>query len=209
MAISLFKDFSKVLDSIHREKMEQILLEYGLPTETVTTIIMLYRNRKAMVCSFDGDKRLQYCHWSFGRRYTSTIYVYNCLDYSCATNVSRSYKRKSFHFKNDKSRLYPAETMTDADYADDLTLHASTPTPAESLWHSLEQTARGIGLYEKAQKRANFTLRGKPVNFVDHFTYVGSNTSSTESDQHKYKEGIDCSWLVMDHMKARLLWEFL
>ena len=52
----LFEDFSKVFDSIHREKMEQILLVYGPPKETVTAIMMLYKNAKSIVHSPDGDK---------------------------------------------------------------------------------------------------------------------------------------------------------
>ena len=40
----LFVDFTKAFDSIHRGKMEQILLAYGLPKETVAAIMMLYRN---------------------------------------------------------------------------------------------------------------------------------------------------------------------
>ena len=35
--------------------MEQILLAYGLPLETVTAIMMLYRNTKLKVSSLDGD----------------------------------------------------------------------------------------------------------------------------------------------------------
>ena len=35
--------------------MEQILLAYGLPKETVTAIMMLYRNTKVIVCSLDRD----------------------------------------------------------------------------------------------------------------------------------------------------------
>ena len=42
----LFVDFSKAFDFIHRGKMEQIILAYGLPKETVTVIMMLYRNTK-------------------------------------------------------------------------------------------------------------------------------------------------------------------
>ena len=45
----LFVDFSKSFDSIHGEKMEQILLAYGLPKETVTAIMMLYKNTKVKV----------------------------------------------------------------------------------------------------------------------------------------------------------------
>ena len=35
---------------MHKGKMEQILLAYGLPKEIVTAIMMLYKNMKAMVC---------------------------------------------------------------------------------------------------------------------------------------------------------------
>ena len=35
--------------------MEPILLAYGLSKETVTTIIMLYKNMKVKVCSPDGE----------------------------------------------------------------------------------------------------------------------------------------------------------
>ena len=54
-ATTLFVDFMKAFDSIHRGKMEQILLTYGLPKETVTAIMMLYRNTKAKFYSPDGD----------------------------------------------------------------------------------------------------------------------------------------------------------
>ena len=46
-ATILFVDFSKAFDSIHREKMEQILLAKAFPTtpqKTVTVIMMLYKN---------------------------------------------------------------------------------------------------------------------------------------------------------------------
>ena len=50
-ATMLLVDF----DSIHRGKMEQILLAYGLPKETVAAIMILYRNTKVNVRSLDGD----------------------------------------------------------------------------------------------------------------------------------------------------------
>ena len=42
-------------DSLHRGKMGQILLAYGLPKETVAAIMMLYENMKVKVHSPDGD----------------------------------------------------------------------------------------------------------------------------------------------------------
>ena len=48
-------DTIKAFDSMHRAKMEQILLTYGLPKETVTAIMMLYKNTKVKVHSPYGD----------------------------------------------------------------------------------------------------------------------------------------------------------
>ena len=47
--------------------------------------------------------------------------------------------------KKARSRLYPAETMTDADY--DQVLLTNTPAPAKSSLHSLEQATEGMGFY--------------------------------------------------------------
>ena len=51
----LFFDFNKAFDSIHRGKVEQILLAYGIPKETLAAIMILYRNNKVKVRSPDGD----------------------------------------------------------------------------------------------------------------------------------------------------------
>ena len=54
-------------------------------------------------------------------------------------------KENDFTVKKARSRQYPAETITDADYADDLVLPKNTPAYAKFQQHSLEQTARDIG----------------------------------------------------------------
>ena len=54
-ATILFVDFTKAFDYIHRGKMEQILLAYGLTNEIVAAIIILYRNTKVKIRSPDGD----------------------------------------------------------------------------------------------------------------------------------------------------------
>ena len=54
-AILLFVDFTKAFDSIHGGKMEQILLAYGQPKETVAAITILFGNTKVKVRSPDGD----------------------------------------------------------------------------------------------------------------------------------------------------------
>ena len=54
--------------------------------------------------------------------------------------------------KKKRSRRYPAKTITDADYADDIALLANTPNQAETILHSLERAAAGIGLHINAHK---------------------------------------------------------
>ena len=48
-------DFSDALGSIHRKNIEQTLLAYGLPKETVTAIMILYKNTKTMVRLSERD----------------------------------------------------------------------------------------------------------------------------------------------------------
>ena len=67
----------------------------------------------------------------------------------------------------------------------------NTPAQAESLIHSLERAAAGIGLHVNVEKTEYIwfnqrgdisTLRGISTKLVDKFTYLGNSVSSTESD---------------------------
>ena len=51
----LFIDFSKIFASIHWGKMEQILLAYVHLKETVTAIMLHYKNKKVNVRSPNGN----------------------------------------------------------------------------------------------------------------------------------------------------------
>ena len=54
-------------------------------------------------------------------------------------------KNNGFKLTKEKSRRYPAQTITDADYADDIALLANTHAQAEILIHSPEGTTADIG----------------------------------------------------------------
>ena len=56
-------------------------------------------------------------------------------------------KENGFTQKKPRNRRYPADTITDADYADEVELPANTPIQTESLLHSLERAISGIGLH--------------------------------------------------------------
>ena len=113
-----------------------------------------------------------------------------CLDYELRTSIDRM-KENGFKLTKERSRRYTAQTITDADYADNIALLVNTPARVENLLHSLEGAAAGIGLHVNAHKteymcfnqRGNIsTLNGSSLKLVDKFTYLGSSVSSTETD---------------------------
>ena len=190
-ATLIFVDFTKAFDSIHRGKMEQILLAYGIPKETVAAITILYRNTKVKVRSPDGDTEYFDIVAGVLQRDTLAPYLFIiCLDYVLRTSIDKI-KENGFELTKKRSRRYPATTITDADYADDIAILANTPDQAETLLHSLERAAASIGLHVNAHKTEYMcynqtgdisTLEGTPLKLVDKFTYLGSNVESTEKD---------------------------
>ena len=67
-----------------------------------------------------------------------------CQDYVRRTLIDLT-RENGFRLKKTKSRLYPAETKIDIDYAEDIKLLVNTPAQAEYLQQGLEQAAEGIG----------------------------------------------------------------
>ena len=190
-ATLIFVDFTKAFDSIHRGKMEHILLAYGIPKETVAAITILYRNTKVKVRSPDGDT--EYFDIVAGVLQGDTLAPYLfiiCLDYVLRTSIDKI-KENGFELTKRRSKRYPATTITDTDYADDIAILANTPDQAETLLHSLERAAASIGLHVNAHKTEYMcynqtgdisTLEGIPLKLVDKFTYLGSSVESTEKD---------------------------
>ena len=61
-------------------------------------------------------------------------------------------KNNGFKVAKERSRRNPAQTITDADYADDIELLANTPARAETMLHSLERAAADIILHVNEDK---------------------------------------------------------
>ena len=168
--------------------MEQILLAYGLPKETVAAIMMLYKNTKVKVSSPDGDT--DYFDIVAGVLQGDTLALYLsiiCLDYVLRTSIDKI-KENGFEVTKKRSRGYPAKTFADAA---DIGLLTNAPDQAETPLHSLEQAAAGIGLHINAHKTDYMcfnqtgdisTLGGSSLKLVDKFTYVGSSVPSIEKD---------------------------
>ena len=167
--------------------MEQILLAYGIPKETVAAITILYRNTKVKVRSPDGDTG--YFDIVAGVLQGDTLAPYLfiiCLDYVLRTSIDKI-RENGFELTKKRSRRYSAKIITDANYA----ILANTPDQAETLLHSLERAAAGIGLYVNAHKTEYMcynqtgdisTLEGTPLKLVGKFTYLGISVESIKKD---------------------------
>ena len=100
---------------------------------------MLYRNTKVKVCSPDGGT--DYFDIVAGILQGDTLASYLfiiCQDYVLRTSFDKI-KENGFKLTKQRSRRYPAEKITDTDYADDIALLANAPAQAETLLHSLER----------------------------------------------------------------------
>ena len=150
---------------------------------------MLNRNTKVKVRSPDGDTNYFDIVAGVLQGDTLAPYVFIvCLDYVLRTSIDKI-KENGSKLTKERSRRYPAKTITDADYVDDIVLLANAPPLTEILLHSLERTAAGISLHANAHKTEYMcfngdipTLNGSSLKVVDKFTYLGSCVSSTETD---------------------------
>ena len=204
----LFVEFSKAFRSIHRGNMEQILLAYGLPKEIVLAMMILKKKNKSE-STFPGWRHwlLRHCNRSTANGNTSPYLFISYLDYVLRTSIDKI-KENSFELRKKSSRRYPAKTITDADYADEIAILANAPAQVETLLHSLERATAGIGLHIIAHKTEYMcfnqtgdisTLCGSSLKFVDKFTYQGSSVSSTEKDIDTWLGKV---WTAIDRLSV-------
>ena len=210
-ATLLFVDFTKAFDSIHRG-------EHGT---NPTSIRPTKRNHSSNNDHLQKHKSesmftrwrhgiLRHCCRSTTRKHASPIPLY-LLSRLRASNFDRQIRENGFELTKKGSKRYPAKTITDADYADDLALLANTPNQAETLLHSLERAAAGIGLHVNAHKTEYMcynqtgnitTLDGASLRLVDKFTYLGSSVSSTEND---IDTRLTKAWTAIDRLS--IIWK--
>ena len=86
---------------------------------------------------------------------------------------------------------------------------ANTPNQAETLLHSFERAAAGIGLHINAHKTEYMcynqtgdisTREGTSLKLVDKFTSLGSSGSWTEKDINMR---LTKAWTAIDHIEIR------
>ena len=95
--------------------MEQLFLACGLPKQTVTTIMMLFKNMKAMFHSYNDDTDFFDIVAEVLQQNTLTLYLsIICLNYIIWTSID-TMKENGLTPKKSRRRQYSIETIMDAD----------------------------------------------------------------------------------------------
>ena len=103
-----FVDFHKAFDSIHGEKLMEILKAYGIPLETVNAISLLYKNTTAKVISPDGATSFFPIHAEVLQEDALASYLFiRAVDYAMRTAISNS-ADCGFTLEKTKNRRHPA-----------------------------------------------------------------------------------------------------
>ena len=190
----LFVDFSKAFDSVDRSKMFEILELYGIPNEITMTIKVMYTDTSSTILTTDGETP------SFpilagillGDTLAPFLFII-VVDYVMRISVD-TMSENGYQLRPKRSSRYPAEFLTDTDFADDIALISQSLEHAQDLLQSLEQASNGVGLYlnETKTKCMNWcllnnnnpvkTLNGTSLKQVEDYKYLGSYISSSDKD---------------------------
>ena len=144
-SILVFVDFKKAFDSIHRGKMRQILLAYGIPIKLVQTIMKLYEGTKAKVVSPDGDTALFDILAGVLQGDTLAPYLFVIvLDYAMRRATEGKELELGFTVQKRRSSRFPAKAVTDMDFADDIALISEEIVQAQELLDRVEKEAANV-----------------------------------------------------------------
>ena len=186
-AVLIFVDFRKAFDSIHREQMFAILELYGIPKPIIDAIKVLYTSTSSSILTPDGETDPFDILAGILQGDTLAPFLFIIvIDYVLRTSVD-TISNKGLELKPRASSRYPAEHITDADFADDIALVANTLKNAQELLTSLEYASNSVGLYlndtkteyinicqEKDTAFEMKTLDNNILKCVDDYKYLGS-----------------------------------
>ena len=152
-------------------------------------MIMPYKNTNVQVRSPDGDRLLRHCSRCAARNHIRPISVYHLQRFQ----ASKGMKQKLPCTNNN---------------ADAIAFLENIPVQAETLLHSPERAAAGIGLYVNVDKTEYMcfnqrgdisSLNGSSLKLVDNMSYLGSSVSSTKKDANT-RQGK--AWTPMDRLSV-------
>ena len=180
-------------------------------TKNVAAKMMPYKNKRIKLSSPDSDTDYFDIVAGVLQGYVLAIYLFIiCFDYMLRTSIDLM-KGDGFTLAKARSRRYPAHTIMDVDYADNIALFVNTPAKAESILHRLERADGWIGLnvnpdkteYMSSNQSGDiFTLKKGSLKLVDYFTFHGSSVSLNEN---KINAWLANAWTAIDRLS--IIWK--
>ena len=127
--------------------MFEILGLYGIPSEIINAIKVLYSNTKSTILTPDGETENFDILTGILQGDTLAPFLFIIvIDYIMRVSVD-TMKENGLLYQPRRSSRYPALHITDADFADDIALLSDNLANAQALLSSLESAANGTGLY--------------------------------------------------------------
>lgn len=175
-----FIDFEKAFDSLHRDSLWKIMRHYGIPQKLVSITQLLYTDfSSAVVCD---DKLTDSFHIKTGVKQgciLSPFLFIMAVDWLMNTTIKG---------KQRGIRWTLTSMLEDLDFADDLCLLSSRQKNIQEKTSDLDRNSQKIGLKVHTGKTKLLksrsttpnpvTIKGKAIEEVEVFTYLGSKMSS-------------------------------
>ena len=158
-AVLTFIDFRKAFDSINREQMIKILKAYDVPPRLLQAIKAMYTNTRAKVVTPDGETEVFNIETGVMQGDTLAPYLFIiALDYALRKAISGKESELGLTITPRKSSRQRAETLTDLDFADDISLLSNNSTQAQDLLTSVETECQKVGLVLNGKKTEVVTI---------------------------------------------------
>ena len=194
-AVLTFIDFKKAFDSVHRGILMKILRAYGIPDIIVDLIERMYVDTMARVITEDGLTEVFRILAGVLQGDTLAPYLFIIVvDYIMLT-VFSEHENPGFTITPARSRRVKAEKLTDADFADDITLITDSMHEAQAMLDSLEAAALQVGLKMNDDKTKFMSVNipeeepqvikassGEDIERVEDFVYLGAWINGSEHD---------------------------
>ena len=185
-ATVVFIDFKKAFDSIHRGKMLNLLIAYGVPEQLVSAIGLLYTGTKAKIPLPDEETEVLEILAGALQRDTLAPYIFTIMiGYTIRQAIGNDALELGFKLDRKRIRTRNPNVITDLDFADDIALMTEELEQAQDFLHRVQENALKIGLHLNSDKTEFMsfnqvqgivlkTVNNENIKKVNNFKYLGT-----------------------------------